>query len=91
MRSELPEPLNVEGADARDVHEFICCAEKYALADHDSDTRSPAQIQAAKEAGVQIQKWVESVTRLGAATFLEEAKYFVPIPIALVHIERSSI
>ena len=30
--------------------------------------------------------WLESVTKFGAASFLEAAKYFVPVPVALVQI-----
>ena len=44
------------------------------------------QIESACEAGSMLQVWIESVTRFGATSFLDEAKYFVPIPVALVSI-----
>lgn len=82
------EPINPEGADADHVHTFLERAESHALAEQCADLQDAAHIQAARHAGEILQAWVQSVTRFGAASFLEEAKYFVPIPVTLVSIVR---
>jgi superfamily II DNA or RNA helicase len=82
------EPINPEGADANDVHKVLERAEAHAIARNCADSQDPARIKAAKQAGQHIQAWVRSATRFGAASFLEEAKYFVPIPVCLISIVR---
>ena len=79
-------PLDVEGAEAAAVHKFLCHAERLAIDEALSELTAPDQIQSAKIAGEILQAWTEAVTRFGAASFLEEEKYFVPIPVALVQI-----
>jgi hypothetical protein len=78
--------LDDEGADAAEVHEFLTSVERHALKGALSGLEDSRQIQNAKRAGAMLQEWIESVTRFGAESFLEEAKYFVPIPVALVSV-----
>jgi len=82
----VPTPLCDEGADAAEVHEFLSRVEGYAVSGALSGLDDPIQIESAKKAGALLQLWIESVTRFGAASFLDEQKYFVPIPVALVSI-----
>jgi hypothetical protein len=77
-------PMNPEGADADDVHTFLERAEGHALAGKCADSQGTSRTQEAKRAGLILHEWVRSATRFGAATFLEEPKYFVPIPVCLV-------
>jgi superfamily II DNA or RNA helicase len=77
-------PMNPEGADADDVHKFLERAEEHALAGNCSDSQDTSRTQDAQRAGLILQQWVRAATRFGAATFLEEPKYFVPIPVCLV-------
>jgi len=81
-----PIPFDDEGADATAVHKFLRCAEKHALAGEFCDVDDHRQIETAQKVGTMLQVWIESVTQFGAASFLEERKYFVPIPVALVRI-----
>ena len=81
-----PTPLDDEGADAAEVHKFLCCAEQYALTGALSGLEDGSKIESAKKAGAMLQRWIESVTQFGAASFLDQQKYFVPIPVALVSI-----
>jgi hypothetical protein len=83
---ELPVPLDPEGAEADEVHVFLNHAEQYALSGSLTGSESPKDIEEARKAGKIFKSWIEDVTRFGAASFLEEAKYFVPIPVALVRI-----
>lgn len=82
----IPVPINPEGADAETVHEFLVQAEGYARTGALTGLTDQAEAQAARNAGKMLKVWIESVTKFGAASFLEEAKYFVPIPVALVRI-----
>ena len=86
VEGETPTPLNDEGADATEVHEFLRCAEKHAVAGDFSDMDDRSQIEAAQKAGSILRDWIESVTKYGAASFLDKEEYFVPIPVALVSI-----
>jgi superfamily II DNA or RNA helicase len=79
-------PMNPEGADADEVHKFLERAETHALADKCVDFQDALLPQAAKQAGLILQEWVRSATQFGAASFLEEPKYFVPIPVCLVSV-----
>ena len=79
-------PLDIEGADAEKVHELLCCVERHALKGDLSGLEDRILIETAKRAGVTLKGWIESVTRFGAASFLDEERYFVPIPVALVSI-----
>jgi hypothetical protein len=81
-----PTPLNDEGADAAEVYEFLRCAEKHALAGKFSDIDDRSQIENARKVGAKLREWIESVTQFGAASFLDEQEYFVPIPVSLVNI-----
>ena len=45
-----------------------------------------SRTQAAQRAGLILHEWVRSATQFGAASFLEEPKYFVPIPVCLVSV-----
>jgi hypothetical protein len=80
------EPINPEGADADDVHMFLERAEAHALAGNCADSQDPSRTQAAQRAGSILHAWVRSATQFGAAEFLEEPKYFVPIPVCLVSV-----
>lgn len=87
MAGVTPTPFDDEGADATKVHDFLLDAEQYALKESFSDLDIfGGQVEAAQNAGACLQVWIESVTQFGAASFLDEEKYFVPIPIALVSI-----
>jgi hypothetical protein len=79
-------PLSDEGADPKEVHEFLVGVEEYARGGALSGMSDQTQLQEARNAGTMVQKWVESVTRFGATAFLEKEKWFVPIPVALVAI-----
>jgi Helicase conserved C-terminal domain len=85
-------PMNPEGADADDVHTFLERAEAHALARNCADAmrvgQDTSRTQAAQRAGLILHEWVRSVTQFGAASFLEEPKYFVPIPVCLVSVGR---
>ena len=91
---EMPIPLTQhgagvdeeKGADAEMVHALICRLEQLALTDGIRALDDDDQIETAQKAGIVLQKWVESVTRFGAASFLEAEKYFVPIPVALMSV-----
>lgn len=78
--------INPEGADAEDVHKFLERAEAHALAGNCEDSRDTSRTQAAQLAGSILYNWVKSSTQFGAAAFLEEPKYFVPIPVCLVSV-----
>jgi hypothetical protein len=84
-----PVPLDDEGAEAAEVHRFICHVEQLACEGVLSGVDDVKQIAAAQKAGIMLQSWIESVTQFGAASFLEKEKYFVPIPVALVSIVHS--
>ena len=86
VEGAMPTPLNDDGADAAEVHRFLCCVEQRAREDTLSGVDDLSQIATAKKAGAMLRGWVESVTQFGAASFLEKEKYFVPIPVALVSI-----
>jgi len=79
-------PNNLEGADADNVHKFLERAEAYALAGNCEDSQDITCTQAAQRAGLILRNWVISVTQFGASAFLEEPKYFVPIPVCLVSV-----
>jgi hypothetical protein len=81
-------PMNPEGADAEHVHTFLERAEAHALAGNCADSQDTSRTQAAKRAGLILHEWVRSATQFGAASFLEEPKYFVPIPVCLVSVGR---
>ncbi|HZZ44509.1 MAG TPA: DEAD/DEAH box helicase [Tepidisphaeraceae bacterium] len=81
-----PVPLNGDGADAAEVHKFICCLEQHAIKGAFNGTTDISQITAARNAGMRFLIWIESVSRFGAESFLDEEKYFVPIPVALIRI-----
>ncbi len=85
-----PTPLDDEGADAADVHRFIRRIEEIAVNETFDGLDNSSQIESAKKAGALLQHWIESVTRFGAASFLEEEKYFVPIPVALVRLRGTT-
>lgn len=79
-----PVPLNGEGAEAGEVHRFLGCIEHYAINEDFDGMGNADDRNAASKAGSQLQRWLDSVTKFGAASFLEEEKYFVPVPVALV-------
>ncbi len=79
-------PLDAGGADAEEVHRLIAAAEQHALAEGCSGLVDGVGSQAAKDAGRLFRGWIESVTRFGAASFLEAERYFVPVPVALVSV-----
>ncbi|MDB5334911.1 MAG: hypothetical protein JWN70_530 [Planctomycetaceae bacterium] len=83
MDDVTPIPLDPEGADAARVHRLLRAIEQYAL-DEEFDGANLDDKHAAGRAGIQIQTWLDSSTRFGAASFLEEEKFFVPIPVALI-------
>jgi superfamily II DNA or RNA helicase len=86
-----PMPLDEEGADAAEVHKFIRHLENLAANEAFDGMDDRSEIDAAKRAGAIIQSWVESVTLFGAASFLDEEKYFVPIPVALVRLRSTTL
>ena len=79
-------PMNPEGADANDVHTLLERAETHAVAGNCEESEDTSYVLAAKRAGSVLHDWVTSVTQFGAASFLEEPKYFVPIPVCLVRV-----
>ncbi len=88
VEGQSPVALDPEGADGEEVHTFLRGVERLALAGALSGIDDSAEWESAKKAGAILKGWVESVTKFGAATFLEEARYFVPIPVALVRIRE---
>ena len=82
----IPAPLDEEGADAAAVHDLICRLEKIAINGTLDGLDDIAQIESSKKAGKHLQLWIESITRFGAESFLDEQKYFVPIPVALIRL-----
>ena len=86
LTDAVPEPLDTEGADGEQVHAFIRSAERWAREGKLDGLSDTAALAAAREAGVKMGAWLESVTKFGAASFLEAKKYFVPVPVALVQI-----
>ena len=79
-------PINPEGADADEVHKFLERAEAHALAGNCEDFQDASRIEEAKQAGLILQNWIKKTTHFGSAAFLEEPKYFVPIPVCLVRV-----
>lgn len=86
LTDELPCPLDAEGADGEAVHAFIRQSEVLALQGLLDGVNDPVAIAASREAGTRLRAWLESVTKFGAASFLEAAKYFVPVPVALIQV-----
>ncbi len=89
--SELDEssdlaPIDPEGADADEVHNFIDAAERYAIEANCTGLANNSDKETAARAGKMLRVWVASVTKFGASSFLEAEKYFVPMPVALVRV-----
>ncbi len=84
--NELPIPINAEGSEAEDVHEFLDRAEQHALTGALAGLVNRDDVERSRKVGNMLKSWVESQIRFGAASFLEEAKYFLPIPVALVRV-----
>ncbi len=80
---QLPSALDAEGADGEQVHNLLRCIEKRAV---QGELSGIADSTVAIGAGTILKTWVESISKFGAESFLDEAKYFVPIPVALVRI-----
>lgn len=82
----LPAPLDPEGADGEHVQKFLLCAERIVLNVERETVSDPESVALARLASVRLGTWLASVTKFGAESFLDRAKYFVPIPVALVQI-----
>ena len=77
---ESPVPIDLEGAEADDVHEFLHHAEQFALTGALAGVAERTEIEQARNVGKILKEWVEREIRYGATSFLEQAKYFVPVP-----------
>lgn len=86
-----PVPLVDEGADADEVHKVIDSAELFALSGLCLDETPSEILQSCKDASRSIRTWVESVTKFGRESFLDDEKFFIPIPVALVRITDDAV
>ena len=83
--TDFSQPVNLDGASAKDVHEMITFLEEQVTKPMVS--LSPEVVELAKSAGQNISRWVQDSLSMGSDNFLDEASiYFVPIPVVLVAI-----
>lgn len=79
----LRSPIHPDGAGAAEVHRVLNVLEEQILSGENLEP-SPEQVAHATQVGQRLGQWVSGVARFGAAAFMEEERYFVPIPVALV-------
>lgn len=78
------QPINPNGASAREVHDVISFLEEEIT--QGSISLTFVALEQAKEAGRSISKWLESSLKMGGDFLDLESSYFMPIPVALVAI-----
>ncbi|MCY7322866.1 MAG: DEAD/DEAH box helicase, partial [Phormidesmis sp. CAN_BIN36] len=78
--SDLSQPIDLQGASAKDVHQMISLLEEDALKPG-SQSLETGVFEAAKSASRELAKWLEQSRKLGGLT---KKLYFLPIPVALV-------
>jgi superfamily II DNA or RNA helicase len=78
--SDLSQPINPQGASAKDVYRMISLLEEDALKP-DSPFLETAVFEAAKDTSKELAKWLEQSRKLGGLT---KKSFFLPIPVALV-------
>ncbi|MFO5528064.1 MAG: helicase-related protein [Cuspidothrix sp.] len=82
--TDLSQPINPDGASAKEVNDMITFLEKE-ITQKGAISISSEEIEQAQSAGKAISKWVQDSFIMGGDDFLdEESSYFVPIPVALV-------
>jgi hypothetical protein len=89
FRSDVTEPLNIQGASAKDVHEMITFLENQVL--ENSLILTDEIVDRAKSSSQSITQWLQNSLKMGGnSLFDDEDNYFVPIPVALVAIVNFS-
>lgn len=81
---DLSQPINPQGALAKDVYQMISLLEEDAL-NSVSQSLSVDVLEATKSASKELARWLEQCRKLGGLT---KKSYFLPIPIALVAVLR---
>ena len=78
--SDLSQPINPQGASAKEVYQLISLLEEDAFK---PESKSPetSMLEAAKSASQELAKWLEQSRKTGGLT---KKSYFLPIPVALV-------
>lgn len=82
--SDLSQPINPQGASAKEVYQMISLLEEDAL-NSVSQSLSVDVLEATKSASKELAGWLEQCRKLGGLT---KKSYFLPIPIALVAVLR---
>ncbi len=78
--SDLSQPINSQGASAKEVYELISLLEKDALGKSSTSLETHV-LKKTKDASKQLVQWLNKSRQLGGLT---KKKYFLPIPVALV-------
>ncbi|MFP4122928.1 hypothetical protein [Coleofasciculus sp.] len=77
---DLSQPINPQGASAKEVYQMISLLEEDALRPN-SQSLTVNVLESAKDAGQELARWLEQSRKLGGLT---KKSYFLPIPVALV-------
>jgi superfamily II DNA or RNA helicase len=80
FNSDLSQPINPQGASAKEVYDLISLLEENALKTS-STSMETGVLEAAKSASQKLAEWLKQSRKLGGLT---KKSYFLPIPIALV-------
>jgi superfamily II DNA or RNA helicase len=80
FRSDFPQPINPEGASAKEVYKLISLLEEDTPI-IDLTSVNSSMIESAKSVSKELVKWLENSRKLGGLT---KKSYFLPIPVALV-------
>lgn len=78
--SDLSQPINPQGASAKEVYQLISLLEEDALKTGSASVEIGV-LEATKSASQELAKWLEKSRKLRKLT---EKSYFLPIPVALV-------
>lgn len=78
--SSLSQPINPQGASAKEVYQLISLLEEDALKPRSKSPKTDV-LEAAKSASQELAKWLDQSRQLGGFT---KKSYFLPIPVALV-------
>jgi superfamily II DNA or RNA helicase len=78
--SDLSQPIQPNGASAKEVYQLISLLEKNALKTGSTSVETGV-LEAAQGASQELAKWLEKSRKLGGLT---KKSYFLPIPVALV-------
>lgn len=82
--NDFNQPINPNGASAKEVHDIISFLEEEIT--QGSISLTFEVLEQAKKAGHSIAKWLESSLKMGGDFLDLESSYFMPIPVALVAI-----